>query len=145
MAAWETYKQESVEYKDVDDIKLDNHNALLIAKKLIKHFKVDWVWVNKKPCRKFILTNNMKISFNRRTTSMAFTRSGRIEFRNNPDMNTVAHEVAHHLADKKYETYCHHNKKYKREMKRICKYIRKKNYFGLKSINCVQNTSNFSI
>lgn len=128
MGAWKQYAKEAIVYKDIADIKLSNMQAKKIVVKLERHFKINWIFNNKKPkCKAY---RKIHSSFNRRTTSIAYTFGSRIEFRHNPDLLTVGHECAHLLANRRYGKCCYHNKLFNRELKRICNYIRKKNYFN---------------
>ena len=128
MPAYKEYQQEHEIYKDIHIIRLENILAKKIGRKIERHFKINYMFVNKKPICKCY--HNIKTYFNRRTWSIAYSSSNRIEFMNQPNLLTVAHEYAHILANRKYGVECNHNKKFKRELKRICKYIRKKNLFN---------------
>lgn len=123
------YVKEALLYSDIDKIQLNNIQAEKIVRKISNHFKITWVWINKKP--KVKTGRKIKVSFNRINWSIAYSDAMLIEFHKNPDLLTVAHECAHILANRKNEMRCHHNKKFNKEVKRICNYIRKKNYFNL--------------
>src|SRR3990167_8467139 len=99
MPAYKEYQYEAEIYKDVNEVKLNNEQALKISRKIERHFKINRYWSNKKPLEEGYLSPILTITFNRRTSSFAFL--SRIEFRHNPDLLTVCHEMAHILSHRK--------------------------------------------
>lgn len=129
MGAYKLYREERIIYNDLEKIKLNQNQVKIVVKKIQRHFKINYLFVNKKP--KILLQyRTIKVKFNRRNWNIVYTESSVIEFQKNPSLRTVAHECAHILANRRYNKRCYHNKLYKKEMKRICNYIRKKNYWN---------------
>ena len=106
------YVDEWKDYPDVFERQITRKQVISMVKRLKKHFNIPYTQIE------FTKHKNASAS----TWTLKFPRSERVS------MGMVAHEVAHQLAHKKYDERVYHNKKFKRCMRMIVNYVRKRDY-----------------
>ena len=109
------YLNEWEQYADLYEKQVSQEDARKIVKKLRRHFKI--------PVYK------QGLAFTNRSGGRASEYGITLPNSQLIQLGLIAHEVAHQVAWEKYGLV-HHNKKYKRSMKKIVNYIRKKDYWS---------------
>lgn len=112
MTVWNC--KERQHFSENNNLHVTNKHAILIAKKLAKHFKL-----YDRPINFYGHNDNARISTWRMTLS------------NNPSVHCVCHEICHALCWKKFkgEDIRHGTKKWIRQLAIVENYCKKKNYW----------------
>ena len=104
MAAFKLYEWEHKTYPKFQELKLSRSDAPIFFKKLAIHFKVSVPYLSR---RNEQIGNGMYYGINQTIALAPET-----------DLGIVIHEFAHHLTRARWGGGHHHDKKFKRELKK---------------------------
>jgi hypothetical protein len=142
MAAYMAYAEERLAYPEYRKIHLTEEECRKYLKKFSRHFKIPDIKVEFKRNNwgyAFPSINSAllwKPEYRRLPSKQLKTWSaGRIEFpKDNVSFGMVIHEFAHILAAFKYRRFCHHDRRFKRQLKRTYTFAKRYliNFQGVK-------------